>query len=59
MAIENTHFGSDKINSILKKSRKIFFIGIGGVSMSSLAHITAREGFTVAGSDRNETAITK
>ncbi len=59
MAIENTHFGSDKINSILKKSRKIFFIGIGGVSMSSLAHITARGGFEVAGSDRNETAITK
>ena len=59
MAIENTHFGSDKINSILEKSRKIFFIGIGGVSMSSLAHITARGGYEVAGSDRNETAITK
>ena len=59
MAIENTHFGSDKINSILKKSKKIFFIGIGGVSMSSLAHITARNGFEVAGSDRNETDITK
>lgn len=59
MAIENTHFGSDKINSILENSKRIFFIGIGGVSMSSLAHITAMSGFFVSGSDRNETAITK
>ena len=31
----------------------VFFVGIGGISMSGLAQILASEGFTVSGSDRS------
>jgi len=43
-----------------KKSKQehIYFIGIGGVSMSSLAQILAERGFLVSGSDRNRSAFT-
>ena len=43
----------------LKKGAKIHFIGIGGISMSGLAHIAIRKGFHVTGSDRSKTAITQ
>ena len=59
MSTPNTHIGAARIADILKNSKKLFFIGIGGVSMSSLAHITKKLGFSVAGSDRNETPITE
>ena len=36
----------------------IHFIGIGGISMSGLALILHENGFTVSGSDMNESAIT-
>ncbi len=59
MSIVNTHFGTELIGEMLADCKKIFFIGIGGVSMSSLAHISRLRGFSVAGSDRTESAITK
>lgn len=37
----------------LKSGSKIFFIGIGGISMSGLAELAAAEGYIVAGSDMN------
>ncbi|MCM1190269.1 MAG: UDP-N-acetylmuramate--L-alanine ligase [bacterium] len=37
----------------------IYFIGIGGISMSGLAEILHRAGFTVSGSDRQASDITK
>jgi len=37
----------------------VFFVGIGGISMSGLARILASEGFTVSGSDRSASAITQ
>ncbi len=37
----------------------VFFVGIGGISMSGLAQILASEGFTVSGSDRSESAATR
>ncbi len=37
----------------------LHFIGIGGISMSGLAAILLREGFTVSGSDSHETALTR
>lgn len=43
----------------LKKGSKIHFIGIGGISMSGLAHIAISNGFKVTGSDRAETDITR
>ena len=36
----------------------IYFIGIGGVSMSGLAHILHDKGFTVSGSDRRASSMT-
>ncbi len=44
---------------MLKNARSLFFIGIGGINMSSLAHISALMGYKVAGSDRTETALTR
>ena len=37
----------------------IHFIGIGGISMSGLAHILLDRGFTVSGSDMRQSALTK
>ncbi len=45
--------------SELKDNDNIHFIGIGGVSMSGLAHIAIDHGFKVTGSDWNESPITK
>ena len=38
---------------------RVYFVGIGGISMSGLAQILASEGFTVSGSDRAESAATQ
>lgn len=40
-------------------SAHIYFCGIGGISMSGLAEILHSEGFTVSGSDRQPSAMTK
>ena len=45
-----------KIN--FKKPVHVHFIGIGGISMSGLAEILLKEGFTVSGSDAKESALT-
>ena len=37
----------------------IHFIGIGGISMSGLAEILLKEGFTVSGSDSKESELTR
>ncbi|MDD6039107.1 MAG: UDP-N-acetylmuramate--L-alanine ligase [bacterium] len=37
----------------------IHFIGIGGISMSGLAEILLKEGFTISGSDTKESALTR
>ncbi len=42
-----------------KKPVTIHFIGIGGISMSGLAQILLKEGFTVKGSDSKESELTK
>lgn len=39
---------------ILKDAKKLFFVGIGGVSMSSLALHAKSEGFSVLGSDKED-----
>ncbi len=54
-----TSYTREQIEKILENSEKIFFIGIGGVSMSSLAHISAENNFKVSGSDRNKTSVTE
>lgn len=56
MAIENTSLTALEIDKIFTKCKRIFFIGIGGVSLSSLARLCVKEGKTVFGYDakRNE-----
>ena len=44
--------------NILDNVKKVWFIGIGGSSMSSLAEILMRRGFSVAGSDMQSSAMT-
>lgn len=43
----------------LKPHARIYFIGIGGVSMSALALMMKNKGFGVAGSDRSESETTR
>ncbi len=38
---------------------RVYFVGIGGISMSGLAELLFREGFTVSGSDRNSSDLTR
>lgn len=59
MSINNTHYGYDGINKIMSSAEKVYFIGIGGISMSSLAIMTQKKGYTVTGSDRTKTALTE
>ena len=62
MAVNNTHDGPIKIGQYLQDAgadHTVFFIGVGGVMMSSLALLTAREGYQVCGSDRNRTPLTE
>ena len=42
-----------------KKPVHVYFMGIGGISMSGLAKILIEEGFKISGSDSKESAITK
>ena len=58
MATQNTHFGAKRISEMLLYARSVYFIGIGGINMSSLALITSLRGYKVAGSDRTPSAIT-
>ncbi len=44
---------------ILASARRLFFVGIGGISMSSIAFVFHSKGYTVAGSDRAESAMTR
>ena len=41
-----------------KKPMHIYFIGIGGISMSGLAEILLHAGFTISGSDAKESPLT-
>lgn len=44
---------------MFKSIRKIHFVGIGGIGMSSIAEILLNQGFEVSGSDLNLTEVTK
>ena len=52
LKVENISVDFDKI-------RKVHFIGIGGISMSSLAEILLSMGISVSGSDTNCSELTK
>ena len=59
MATENTHFGARAIAEMLRECKSIYFIGIGGINMSSLAHLSMLKGYRVGGSDRAESRLTR
>ena len=59
MATPNTHYGAERIEEMLRTAKSIFFIGIGGINMSSLALLTHRRGWSVGGSDRTRSALTE
>ena len=58
MSTKNTNLLFDKIDDYYKKSKKIFFIGIGGISMSALATFCLYDGKEIFGYDdtRNESS---
>jgi len=52
--------GSNDMYKIdFKKPLHIYFMGIGGISMSGLAEILLKENFKITGSDSKETTLTK
>lgn len=46
-------------NLDIDKSKRIYFMGIGGVSMSAIALLLKNKGYTVGGSDRDDSARVK
>lgn len=59
MSVANTHFGAKAIALMLQNCKSVFFVGIGGINMSSLAHVSHVGGFRVGGSDRVRSALTE
>ena len=49
----------EELERLLTGAKNLYFIGIGGVSMSSLAAIAALRGYSVRGSDRTESQVTR
>ncbi len=48
-----------EIARIMANAKNIHFVGIGGISMSSLSAITKTKGYAVTGSDRTKSAMTE
>lgn len=54
MSLANTHHHPAEIRRALDGKKRLFFIGIGGIHMSSLALLSRARGFTILGSDNAE-----
>lgn len=54
-----TKYTSSEIAKIFEKPRKVYFLGIGGISMSSLAHIAQCRGCKVGGYDKTPSHLTR
>ena len=50
---------SKSVEAVLAKAKSIFFVGIGGISMSGLAQILMANGFNVSGSDNRCSELTE
>ncbi|MBE6640028.1 MAG: UDP-N-acetylmuramate--L-alanine ligase [Ruminococcaceae bacterium] len=59
MSLPNTRYGAKAICEMLAGGKKVFFCGIGGIHMSSLAHIAALMNCKVSGSDRRRSPLTE
>ena len=58
MSVLNTGFGAKVIGEKLSGCKSVFFCGIGGINVSSLAHISLMNGMSVGGSDRTPSELT-
>ena len=58
MSLPNTKWGAARIAALLQGKSKLFFVGIGGVHMASMAELAYTKGYEVAGSDRVASAAT-
>lgn len=59
MSIKNTTYTLDQIENMLSGKTSIYFIGIGGVSMSCLALMAQKLGYRVGGSDKTPSKTTE
>ena len=59
MSAPNTHFGAPEIARMLRGVDAVYFLGIGGVSVSSLARMTMDKGLRVGGYDRSSSSVTE
>ena len=57
--IENSGYTCIELDKIFKRSKKIFFVGIGGISMSALAEYCIYLGKEVYGYDRERSDVCK
>lgn len=48
-----------KTNGLLGRTRRIYFVGIGGIGMSGIAEVLLNLGFEVSGSDRQLSPVTE
>ncbi len=53
-----TKYSVSELSEIFSTPRSVYFIGIGGISMSSLAHIAHDRGCKVGGYDRTPSSLT-
>lgn len=53
-----TKYSVSELSRIFSSPRSVYFIGIGGISMSSLAHIAHDRGCRVGGYDRTPSSLT-
>lgn len=54
-----TSYSLSQLEEIFASEKSVYFIGIGGISMSSLAHIAMDLGMRVGGYDRTATDLTR
>lgn len=59
MSLRNTNFTFEEIHQIYSRSKKLFFIGIGGISMSGIAEFCARDKREIYGYDKSRSRITE
>ncbi len=54
-----TSYSVNQLQNIFSVPRSVYFVGIGGISMSSLAHIAKERGMEVGGYDRTPSHLTR
>jgi len=52
------HYNSRDIDAVLGKTRRVHFIGIGGIGMSGIAELLVNLGYEVTGSDVKRSSVT-